>query len=103
MQDLYLGLFQLLVGHGAVAGSKIDGAVEHLANTTAATDRLIVDLYVRMNLVVLTEPFRIHGIRERGARSVQGGLSHEGQRQREGRQQQRDAIFHSRSPPDFLI
>src|SRR5208282_248438 len=46
MQDLGLGLRQLFVGHGAIAGSEIDGAVQNLANAAAAADRLVVDLNI---------------------------------------------------------
>ena len=56
MQDLDFGLRQLLVGHGAVAGSELDGLAQNLADAAAAADGLVVDLHVRMQLVVFAEP-----------------------------------------------
>ena len=85
---------QLFVGHGDIAGSEIDRTVQDLANAAAAADRLVVDLHVRVQLVVFAEPLGIHGVREGGARSIQCGLPHDRQRQRETCQQQCDAIYH---------
>src|SRR5208337_4283321 len=51
MQDLRLCFLQLLVRHGAIAGSEIDGAIQNLANAATAADRLVVDLHVRVQLV----------------------------------------------------
>ena len=99
VQDLRLGLFELLVRHGAIAGSEIHRAVQDLANSAATSDGLVVDLHVRMQLVVLAEPLRIHGIRESGACPVQLGLPQKRQRERQTHQQQCDATDHSINPP----
>src|SRR5271154_1821140 len=48
VQDLALGLCQLLVAHGAIAGAKVNRPGENLANTAAAADRLVVELNVGM-------------------------------------------------------
>jgi hypothetical protein len=70
MQNLGLGFLELLVGHRAVAGAEVHRAGQHLANATAAADRLIVDFNVRMKLVVLTKPLRVHRIGEGRTSSV---------------------------------
>ena len=75
MENLYFGLRQLIIAHGAIAGSEVYGLGQNLADTAAAADGLIVELHIGMGLVVLTEPFLVHRIWEGGARSVQRGLS----------------------------
>src|SRR5580692_4701190 len=49
MQDLRFSLSQLLVSHGAITGSEVDGAGQDLTNTAAASDRLVVKLNIRMS------------------------------------------------------
>ncbi len=61
---------QLVVRHGTICGAEEDRLGRDLTNAAARTDRLIVDLYGRMRLVVLVEPLRVDRIRERRARSV---------------------------------
>src|SRR5882724_6225401 len=75
VEDLYFGLRQLLVAHGAVTGAEIYGLGQNLADAATAADGLIVELHIGMGLVVLTEPFLVHRIRKSGTRSVQRGLS----------------------------
>src|SRR5580765_7796903 len=58
---------KLLVCHGAVGSAEIDSPFGHLPNSAAGTDGLVVDLNVWVFLVILTEPLRIHGVREGGA------------------------------------
>ena len=43
VQNLHLGLRQLLIGHGAVAGAEVDGVGENLTDATAAANRLIIE------------------------------------------------------------
>src|SRR5271169_549599 len=65
VEDLELRLRQLLVGHGTVTGAEVHRARRHLPNPAATADRLIVDLNVAVDFVVLIKPLRINGIRER--------------------------------------
>ena len=43
----------LLVGHRRVAGAEVDQALLELLDSGAAAERLVIDLHVRMQLVVL--------------------------------------------------
>src|SRR5215472_11990459 len=61
---------ELLVIHGTISGSKIDSAFRNLLNTAAGTNRLIIDLQIRILLVVLIKPFGIHRIGESRPRTV---------------------------------
>ena len=61
---------QLLFGHGPVGGAEEDRLVGELADAAARADRLVVDPDVGTDLVVLREPLRVDGVRERGARAV---------------------------------
>ncbi len=47
VQDLGLGLGQLLVGHGTVTGPEIHRLRQNLTNTAAAADGLVVELNAR--------------------------------------------------------
>src|SRR5260370_8681141 len=73
-EDLELGLFQLIVSHGTIAGHEVDRPGNYLADSAAAANGLVVHLNVRVQLVVFAEPLRIHGIRESGPSSVQRSL-----------------------------
>ena len=70
VQNLDLRLAQLLVGHWAVASTEVNGAGQHLADSAAAADRLIVDLNLGVGLVILAKPLGIHRIRKSCARPV---------------------------------
>ena len=69
--DLYLGGVQLLVGHGTIAGAKINRARGHLANPAAAANGLVVDLDPGMGRAVLAEPLGINRIRKGRTRSIE--------------------------------
>ena len=74
VQDLGLGLRELLVGHGTVAGAEIHGLRQHLTNAATASDGLVVELNIRMGLVVFAEPLLVHRIGESCASPVQSCL-----------------------------
>src|SRR5208283_3487430 len=59
---------------GAIARPEVDGAINDLPDSAAASDRLVIDLNVRMELVIFAEPLGIHGVRESGACPVQRSL-----------------------------
>src|SRR4051794_2433581 len=61
---------ELVLIHRSIAGSEVDGSFRDLLDSRARTQRLIIDLNIRMKLVVLTEPFGIHRIRECRARAI---------------------------------
>ena len=69
--NLDLGRSQLLVGHGTIAGAKINNARGHLADTAAAANRLIVDLDPGMSRAVFAKPLGINRIGEGRSRSVE--------------------------------
>jgi hypothetical protein len=85
MEDGDLRLLKLLVAHWAVAGPEVDCSRQHLANAATAADRLVVDLNVRVNFVILVEPLRINGIRECRTCAIQGSLRR--QKRRSGKEQ----------------
>src|SRR5438445_1935783 len=70
VHDLDFGLSQLFVGHRTIAGAEINGARDHLAESATAADRLIVKLNVRVQFVVLTKPFGVHGVGKCSSRPV---------------------------------
>ena len=74
VQYLDLGLGNLLIAHGAVAGAKIHRARLHLTNPAAAANRLIVDLNIGMQIVVLVKPLGVDRVRKGCAGSVQSRL-----------------------------
>ena len=78
--NLRLGLRQLLIVHRAVGGAKIHCARQHLADSAAAPDGLVIDLNLRMLLVVFAEPLGIDGIRKGRPRAVQRRLGKQGRR-----------------------
>ena len=87
VQDLGFRLGQLLVGHRTIGGAKIHCTRQHLADSAAAADGLVIDLNLRMLLVVFAEPLRIDGIRKGRARAVQRRLGEQGRRsQRQAKQ-----------------
>ena len=86
---LLLSFLELSLGHRHIAGAEIYGAFRHLADAAATSNGLIVDLNVSVQLVVFAEPFRIHGIRERSAGSIQGGLACQRQGYKGAQQYQR--------------
>ena len=53
MQNRHAGLLELIVIHRAVGGAEIHSLVQQLADAAAGTDRLVVDLHVRDELVIL--------------------------------------------------
>src|SRR4051794_1196958 len=65
MQDVPRGRQQLFVGHGAVGRAKKDGLIGDLPDAAARPDRLIVDLDVWLQFVVLGEPLRVDRVGER--------------------------------------
>src|SRR5260370_3271720 len=67
---LHLDCLKLLVIHRPVGGAEIDRAFRDLLDSSARPDRLIVNLYLWIFLLVLTEPFGIHGIREARASPI---------------------------------
>ena len=69
-KNFYLGLRQLLVAHGTIAGTEVDCLRQNLPDSSTAADGLIVDLDIGMSIVVLVEPLGIHRIGESCARSV---------------------------------
>ena len=75
MQDRHTGLLELIVVHRAVGGAEIHGFIQQLANSAAGTNRLIVNLHVRMSLMIDVEPLGIHRIRERRSGGVQQNLA----------------------------
>ena len=75
VQDLGLGLGQLLVGHGAIAGAEVHSLRQDLTNAAAAADRLVVELDIRMGLVVFAEPLLVHRIRKSSACPIQSCLA----------------------------
>jgi hypothetical protein len=91
VEDRDLGLAQLLVGHGTVAGAEIHRALQHLADAAAAADGLVVDGHVGMLVVILAEPLGVDGIRERGARRVQIGLGQGGRHTQEQKGEKQDS------------
>src|SRR5207244_141489 len=70
MQDAGRAL-QLLGVHRSIGRAEVDRALRDLANPAAGTDRLIVDLNVRVDLVVFGEPLGINRGRESRSRAVQ--------------------------------
>ena len=64
------GLLQLLVAERCVAGPEVDGPLGDLLDAAAGSDRLVVDLDVRVELVVLAEPLGIERKRERRPRAI---------------------------------
>src|SRR4051794_5409916 len=70
VKNLYLRLAELFIRHWAVTGAELNSLREHLADTAAATDGLVVDLNITMLLVVFAEPLGIHRIRKSSACGV---------------------------------
>src|SRR5205807_2021458 len=71
MEKLEGSAFELLIGHGAIAGAEVDRAGLNLFNAAAAANRLIVDLNVGMQIVVFAEPLGINWIGKSSARPGQ--------------------------------
>ena len=61
---------QLVVGHRPVARAEEDRLARQLLDAAARADRLVVDLDVGVDLVVLGEPLRVDRVREGGAGAV---------------------------------
>ena len=74
VQNLDLCLFQLVIRHGAIAGAKVDRTGDHLSDSPAASNRLVIDLDIRMELVVLAKPLRIDWIGKGSTCSIQRRL-----------------------------
>src|SRR5579863_7694684 len=76
MQYRHLVIAQLLIRHRCVGSAKIDGSGLQLADASARTDRVVVDLNVRMEPVVFGKPLRVNRIWKGGASSIeqQGGF-----------------------------
>lgn len=70
LTGLLVAVLALAVIHRAIGGAEIDGAIGDLLDARAGTDGLIIELNLGVFLVVLGEPFRIDGIGERGACTV---------------------------------
>ena len=71
VQNLNFDCDELLVRHRAIGRAKVNCASLQLANPAARTDRLIVDLNIRMRGVVNVKPFRVNRVGERGAGRIQ--------------------------------
>ena len=84
--SLLLESGDLLILHGAVAGSEVNSASSYLRNSAAAANRLVVDLNIGVLLMVFIKPFRVDRIREGGTRCVELGLRYN----RKGQCKQRD-------------
>jgi hypothetical protein len=95
MKNLGLGFFQLVVTHGTIGGAKVNRACYDLADSTPAANGLIIYLYLGMQLMVFAEPLRIHGIREGGASSIQGGLPNHGPGYKGAQQKQGESAHRS--------
>src|SRR5262249_38684327 len=65
MTDLVLRLTELLIRHRAIGGAKIDGTLQKLANATSGTNRLVINLNIRMQIMVFRKPLGIYRVRER--------------------------------------
>src|SRR5581483_373125 len=70
MQDRKSGGVDLFVRHRPVGRAEENRLIADLTDPAARTDRLVIDLDVRMQAVVLGKPFRVDRIRERRTRSV---------------------------------
>src|SRR5437763_967515 len=89
MQNLDFHLGELFIAHRPIASSEIYRPCQNLTDSAAATDGLVVDLHVGMQLVIFAEPLGIDWIRKRSARPIQSGLPEGWERQ--GKTQQRYA------------
>ena len=67
---LILEGLQLLLIHRTIRCAEINRALGDLLNSPAGTDRLVIDLKIRVLLVVLVKPLGVHGVRKRCARPV---------------------------------
>jgi hypothetical protein len=70
MQNRPRRRLQLFVGHGTIGRPEKHGLVADLADAAAGSDRLVVDLHLRVLLVVLVEPLRVDRVREGRAGAV---------------------------------
>src|SRR6185295_3271580 len=71
VKDLALRGFEIVILHRGVRSSKVNCALGYLLDAAAGTDRLIVELQVRVRLVVSAEPFLVDRIWKRSARALQ--------------------------------
>ncbi len=95
VQNLDLRLFQLVIRHGAIGGAKVDRTGDHLSNSPAASNRLVIDLDVGMELEVLAKPLGVDRIGKGSTRSIQVRLP-KGRQGDEGTpQQQCHSAHHS--------
>src|ERR1700694_796044 len=71
MEKLEGSGFELFIGHRAIAGAEVDRSCLNLFDPAAAANRLIVDLNVGMQVMVLAEPLGINWVGESSARPGQ--------------------------------
>src|SRR5262249_27186337 len=74
VEELARRPLELLVGHGTVGGSEVDGPGDDLPDPPAAPDRLVVEAGGRIDPGVLVEPLRVERVREGRAGAVDQGL-----------------------------
>src|SRR5262249_19628490 len=63
-------LGQLLVGHHRVARAEIDRSLGDLLDSSSRSDRLVIELQVRVKLVVVAKSLRVERIGKGRARSI---------------------------------
>src|SRR5579863_2042175 len=97
---------ELIIVHRSVGSAKIDGPLRHLFNTATGSDGLVIDLKVRVFLVILVKPLRVHRERESSSRAIdeESALRPCHTRNHEDCQDKSSDSLHACSPqPRFVI